>query len=123
MNEIRWFNPNQPQTLQGAVGLAYMNSVFALLSLGALARFSGVPWILVVAALVGQVAGAAGVASEKKAGYALAIGASSLLVLTRLLIVLRGGFNANVIGFMFSAALLALLLHEQSRNYQRIWFR
>jgi hypothetical protein len=32
-------------------------------------------------------------------------------------------FGSNIINTIFSVALVALLLHPMSRDYQRIWFR
>jgi hypothetical protein len=32
-------------------------------------------------------------------------------------------FSTDLITLMFEIALLALLLHPQSREYQRIWFK
>ena len=34
-----------------------------------------------------------------------------------------GGNLASLMSLMFEIALIALLLHPQSRDYQRIWFR
>lgn len=124
MDDFRWLNPSQPQTLQSAVMLAYLNSVFALLSVGFLGAASGLGAPIVFLAAAGQAAGGAGVANEKNWGYLLAIASCGVLALTRLIVVVRRGFfDLSLIGLMFTAALLALLLHEQSRSYQKIWFR
>lgn len=124
MDNFRWLNPSQPQTLQTAVMLAYLNSVFSILSIGWLGSVSGLGAPIVFLAAAGQVAGGAGVANEKNWGYLLAIASSGVLTLTRLIVVLRTGiFNLSLIGLMFAIALMALLLHEQSRSYQKIWFR
>ena len=32
-------------------------------------------------------------------------------------------FGANLINLMFEVALVALLLHPMSRDYERIWFK
>ena len=124
MEQIRWLNPSHPQTLQFGVMLAYLNSVFSLLSLGFLGAASGLGAPLVFLALAGQGVGAVGVANEKNWGYLLAVTACSVLAFARLLIVLRNDiFSLNLIGLMFAGAILALFLHEQSRSYQKIWFR
>ena len=34
-----------------------------------------------------------------------------------------GVFSTGLINLMFEIALIALLLHAQSRDYQRIWFK
>ena len=31
--------------------------------------------------------------------------------------------SGSLLGLMFAIALIALLLHPQSRDYQRIWFK
>jgi hypothetical protein len=111
MNDIRWFNPSQPQTLQIAVLLLYLTAFFALLGLLLL-------FVLLLAA------GAVGIASEKKWGYAVGVAAAILQVAVLLMF---GGFavlnNLNgLLQLMFDGALVALLLHPMSREYQRIWF-
>jgi hypothetical protein len=123
MDNFRWMNPSQPQTLQSAVMLAYLNSIFALLSVGFLGSISGLGAPIIFIAAAGQAAGGVGVANEKTWGYLLAIGACSVLTFARLIVVLKSGIDLSLIGLMFSGALLGLLLHEQSRSYQKIWFR
>ena len=118
MNDYRWFNPTQPQTLQIAVMLCYISAVFAFLG-GAFATGLG---LLIMVGLVG---GAFGVANEKKWGYSLAVGVAALQVI--LYVVFAGtdvfeSFNL-LISFVFDVALLLLLVHPMSRDYQRIWFR
>ncbi|MCU1457799.1 MAG: hypothetical protein JWL73_1891 [Actinomycetia bacterium] len=117
-----FFNPSQPQTLQIGVMLLYLNAAFDLL-FGSLtgAVFGPIIGLLIVAALA---LGAFGIANEKKWGYALGVAAAVVRVVV-LIWVLRGGvFNfPYVITLLFDGALVALLLHPQSRDYQRIWFR
>ena len=91
MDGIRWFNPSQPQTLQGAVVLSYFNAFFSLFSVGVLARITGIPGSIIFLALIAQAAGAVGVASERKIGYMVAIGGSSVMTLVDLLVVLDDG--------------------------------
>ena len=118
MNEYRWFNPSQPQTLQFAVVLSYVSAAIGLLT-GAFAE----PLLLLI--LAGLAAGAFGIANEKKWGYALAVASAGARVL---LYPLFFGYDTvqNVgllIDFMFAAALFLLLVHPMSRDYQRIWFK
>ena len=116
METRRWTNPSQPQTLQIAVFLLYANAVFGLLFRTPFVLF-GVLGFLVV---VGYAAGGFGVANDLKWGYAVALAVSALVVAGTLLL----GLNfANLINLMFDVALLALLLHPQSRSYQQIWFK
>jgi hypothetical protein len=106
----RYFDPSQPQTLQIATILLYIQAVFALLDLR-----------LLVA--VGCAAGAFGMANGKKWGYGLSLVVAGL----ELLLIFVGAdldfvIQYNIISLMFSVALLLLLVHPQSREYQRIWF-
>ncbi len=118
MNDTRWVNPHQPQTLYIAVILCYVDAVFGLLSLFVLTPIG----LFIVAGLA---AGGFGIANEKKWGYTVAVAAAVLQVLLYLVFGGLGSLNnfGVFVGFMFDAALVALLLHPQSRDYQRIWFR
>jgi hypothetical protein len=118
VNDTKWINPHQPQTLYMGVILCYVQAFFALLSLGALSQLG----ILIAAGLA---VGGFGIANEKKWGYALAVAAAVLQVV---LFLGYGGFGAlgNVqvlIGFAFDVLLVVLLVHPMSRSYQRIWFK
>jgi hypothetical protein len=103
----RYFDPSQPQTLQIATILLYIQAVFALL---------GFRLLIAVACA----AGAFGMANGKKWGYGLSIAVAAF----ELFFLLAGGldFTVQAISLMFAIALLALLVHPQSREYQRIWF-
>jgi hypothetical protein len=116
MQTRRWLNPSQPQTLQIAVFLLYLNAVFtALFALGAVT-------LLLVAAGVGA---GWGIANERRWAYLLGVGVSVVPFALPLLYgfgvgdILRYAFT---ISGLFDIALVALLLHPQSRDYQRIWF-
>jgi hypothetical protein len=111
---LRWLDRSQPQTLVTATMLLYLNAALAVLfSLG----FGLSPIGLVEVA--GQVAAGLGIANEKKWGYWLGVALTALVVA---LLVLFFSFAA-VINLIFYLALLALLLHPQSRSYRKIWFR
>jgi uncharacterized membrane protein YccC len=115
VNEHRFLNPHQPQTLYSAVILGYIEAFFNLVTFNGLLILIG----------LGLAAGGYGIANEKKWGYALAVGAGILQVLIVLSIYGSDTFT-NVfalLNFLFDAALVALLLHPMSRDYQRIWFR
>lgn len=119
MNDTKWINPHQPQTLYMGVILCYVQAFFALLSLGSL----GGPIGLVIP--VGLIAGGFGIANEKKWGYVIAVAAAALQVV---LFLGAGGLgalgNVNVlVGFAFDVLLVVLLVHPMSRSYQRIWFK
>lgn len=120
MSEYRWMNPHQPQTLVSAVVLCYIDAVFGLL-FGVTAR-SGLIGLFIV---VGLAAGGFGIANEKRWGYGLAVAAAVIQVLA-LFSVFGFGLLVSLGGLMsllFDVALVALLLHPESRDYQRIWFR
>lgn len=129
----RWYNAGQPQTLQLAQMLLYTNAIIELLRLIfgggflpsgtiglTLALFSTV-WILV---LLGQIAGALGIANSRKVGYRLALVVAFLPVLLQLYVVARYHVvSVDIFNLLFEVALIASLVHPQSREYQRIWFR
>jgi len=116
MEQRRWVNQTQPQTLQIAVFLLYFNGIITLL-------FGGlsVPlWGPVI--IVGSIAAGYGIANEHKWGYIL--GVVMALLPFALVIATRGSpFSGGLINLLFEVALVALLLHPQSRDYQRIWFK
>jgi hypothetical protein len=116
VNQWKWVNQFQPQTLYMATILCYVDAVFGLL-------FGGVALlnVLIVGCLA---AGAFGIANEKKWGYAVAVGGAVLQVVLLLAVFGLDVFTTTVIiSFLFDAALVALLLHPMSREYQRIWFK
>ncbi|HEY2331109.1 MAG TPA: hypothetical protein VGH94_04260 [Acidimicrobiales bacterium] len=112
METRRWTNPTQPQTLQIAVFLLYINAFFALLG--------GLPGAALLTA-VGGVAGGFGIANDRKWGYNVGLAVAFLPFVYTLA---TGGslLGTGLINLMFEVALVALLLHPQSREYQRIWF-
>ena len=117
MQTRRWVNPTQPQTLQIAVFLLYADAVIGAL-LGGL--FSPVTLVI----LVGSAAAGYGIANEFKWGYLLGVGIAALGLLPFVLALAAGGNPLrDPIGLMFAVAKLALLVHPQSREYQRIWFK
>ena len=122
METKRWFNPSQPQTLQIAVWLLYFNAIGGLL-LGSVYLTLGV--LLGLGALIGCGAAAFGIANEKRWGYLLGVVMAVLQVLLIVGVVgLLGVFQGvALISFLFAIALVALLLHPMSRDYQRIWFK
>lgn len=114
----RWFNPAQPQTLQIAVMLLYLSAGFGLFRL---LVFGAFPILLLI--LIGaQGAGGYGIANEKKWGYALGLGAAVLPFVINF-IFLGNPIAGDPLSLLFQIALVALLVHPQSRDYQRIWFK
>lgn len=118
-----WVNRNQPQTLYIAQLLLYFRGGFLLvfgLLLGAFLTVSS----LVLA--VGFVMAAYGIANERRWGYIVGVVVAALTLAGSLLEVIQDFNNLNrtfgqLIGLLFDIALVALLLHPMSRNYQRYW--
>jgi hypothetical protein len=120
VTERRFFNPSQPQTLQTGVLLCYLSAVFGLVF--GVAANSVIFALFIIAGLA---AGGYGIANEKRWGYALAVAAAVLQVLMYILV-----YGASIItdvfvllSFVFDVALVVLLVHPMSRDYQRIWFK
>ena len=139
----RWFDRMQPQTLQIATMLLYLNGFFALMSvvdhndyLGYIRDrywFGFVIGLLIVAL---HVFGGLLMANDLKLGYKFGvIAAFSPFVLrfwalsdvaSRMggqISLYRKISGGNTTSFIFEIALCALLLHTQSRSHQRIWYR
>lgn len=114
MNDRKFVNQFQPQTLYIATILLYINAVFDFISF----------WPLLMVAAVVMAAAGYGIANELRWGYTLGLVVAIVRVV--LLIVLAG---SDVFGFpliltlIFDGALVALLAHPMSRDYQRIWFK
>lgn len=114
MNETRFLNPSQPQTLVIATILLYINALFDLLS--------GIGLLMLLA--VGLALGGYGIANEQRWGYTLAVAASCAKVVLLFVVLGFDVFSGlNVITLLFDGALVALLLHPMSTDYQKIWFR
>ena len=115
MNQHRFVNRSQPQTLYMAVILCYIDAVFNLIG--------GFPALFVIGLVLA--AGAYGIANEKKWGYSLAVGASigQVAILFAYLGFATLTELGGLIDLIFFGALVGLLLHPMSRDYQRIWFR
>jgi hypothetical protein len=115
METRRWTNPTQPQTLQIAVFLLYIDAFFGVL-------FGQVLHPVGLVLVVGSAAAGYGIANERRWGYNLGLAMAALPFAWRL----AAGVSLlgySIVNLMFEIALVALLLHPQSRDYQRIWFR
>ncbi|MEZ5169496.1 MAG: hypothetical protein R3A49_01960 [Acidimicrobiia bacterium] len=112
MNERRFLNQQQPQTLVIATLLLYLNGFFN--------GFRGLSWGLpvLVAVAAAMMAGGFGIANEKKWGYGLAVAGAVINVLLLFTLYVRVDF----LSLIFDVALVLLLVHPMSRDYQRIWF-
>jgi hypothetical protein len=114
MAQLNWVDRTQPQTLMTATILMYFNAFFGIIYGLEFALFP-----LGAVLVLGQVAAGLGIANEKKLAYWFGV---ALVAFWVAFIVLH--FSVfGVINLMIYGALLALLLHPQSRGYRRIWFR
>jgi len=113
----RFFDPSQPQTLQIATFLLYLDAGLLVLT-GGIAHGFG----LLLAA--GSAGGAYGMANSKKWGYGLSVGVAFFGLIYPFLrgASLSGMIRYDTVGLLLAVALVALLVHPQSREYQRIWF-
>jgi hypothetical protein len=119
VNQYKFLNQFQPQTLVIGTMFCYIDAVF-----GFLFGVVSTSFLLAILTIAGLAIGGFGIANEKKWGYFLAVIAAVLQVV--MLIAVAG---ADVLAFplilnlFFDGALVALLLHPQSREYTRIWFK
>jgi len=115
MPQHQWMDRSQPQTLQAAVLFSYLNAGLAVLTF--LALGSGLSLVLVL------LAGAAyGIANDRRWAYWAAAALAVLYLLSQLVELMLGSGFGGLISLVFAGVLLALLLHPQSRAYERIWF-
>jgi hypothetical protein len=135
MQTRRWLNPSLCQTLQIAVILLYLVGAFALLfgigDFGTayffirilhLGSISGLLRLIVAGV---NVAAGYGIANERKWAYYLGIAAAAVPLIGLLGLGIQYHISPlnDPINLLFQVALFALLLHPQSREYQRIWFK
>jgi hypothetical protein len=128
----------QPQTMQIATWLLYLNGFFALIGFMDKSDWTGIARIEkgALGSLVGLIAVASFIAggylmaNDRRIGYRLALVAALSPFILRIWILWSyPGWGAidkitgnDTIGFIFEAALCALLLHPQSREHQRLWY-
>ncbi len=143
LNFRKWTDRLQPQTLQIATFLLYINGFFAFISvldktdyLGYFRYRWGLGILVGLFVVAANIFGGFLMANDRKSGYWLAVVAAFAPFALRYwalsdLESLNGGSfslwdkftGGDTIGFIFEAALCALLLHPQSREHQRLWFR
>ncbi len=135
MQTRRWINQSQPQTLVIATFLLYFGAVFIVLGdgpgIGPAIAQSGTQAQSIenfarLFVAVGGVYAGFQIAQEKKLGWYLGIAVAALPLLAKLIAMIRfhiGLFDFDLVNLMFEIALLALILHDQTRNYVRIWFK
>jgi len=123
-------NPRQPQTLYISQILLYITAVGAVLF-----RSVGEGWIealplrylVVLLMTIGAGVGAYGIANARKWGYLLGVAAALAPFVIRLEIIRRFDLfemlRWNPIGLLFDIAIVAALVHPESRSYQKQWFQ
>jgi hypothetical protein len=145
----KWFDRMQPQTLQIATWLLYIDGVFTLLAVidrsgveGYIIRRFGLGIFIALGVVALYAFGGLLMANDRRLGWRLAVAASfspfvlNILGTRSALSTFAFGspvgiydhitgriFGGSTIGLIFNVALVALLLHPQSREHQRIWFR
>ena len=139
MSKRRWYNPNVPQTLAIAQMLLYLDAfwlVIAVLFGGretAIGSGGLIGSLLGLAGIAAYIYGASGIANTEKRGYQVAILASFLPLIRRVVLVVLAGASifgnlgfiflaGNVLNVMFEYALIGLLLHPMSRNHEKAYF-
>ena len=125
MERRQWINQGQPQTLVIACFLLYLNAAFGLLDLlrtGSAVSASGIGLLYYAVTIAGGVAGAYGIANERKWGYFLGLG-TALFPFALSFYLIGNPFGADLLTLIFEIALVVLLLHTQSREYQKVWFK
>lgn len=105
---------SQPQTLQAAVLFCYLNAALAVLSM---AFGAGLPLVLVLMAVAGV-----GIANERRWAYWAGVVLALLYLLGQVALLFYVHGLGVLLNLAFAAILVALLLHRQSRSYERIWF-
>ena len=110
MEQRRWVNRHQPQTLVTATLLLYIEGVFNM------AR--GVQALTVLGLMIPA---AYFIAQDRRLGWYAGVAVAGASVLVRLNIY---GFHFNTIfSVIFPIILVVLLTHPMSREHQRVWFK
>ena len=121
----RWLNQSHPQTLLIATWLLYANAVFAALDLiriGNWRLLSTVGILYFVVRIAGGVIAGRGIANDQKRGYYLGFVVALAPFLFRAS--LSGNpLDADILTLAFEIALVLLLAHPMSREYQKVWFK
>jgi predicted membrane protein len=121
LSEYQWFDRNQPQTLQYGVIMLYVNAVFLLIF--GIIGITSLYLLIGLALVVCLVAGALGIANERKWGYVVGVAGAFALLAYTLFIIIYFSVNTYVLNLIFDIAVVCLLLHPQSQDYRRIWFK
>lgn len=134
----KWIDRMHPQTLSIGVFLLYIDGFFAAVQvldrtgeLGLLRAAGGGYTLYILLAVSAYIGGGFLLANGKLLGWYIAVFASFTPFISRFFIyrevtvfstrwIITGG---DTIGFIFDAALCALLLHSMTRDYVKRWLR
>ena len=131
MDNIRWWNQSHPQTLQIGIFLCYFEGIFGLLGLGGGGLRIGIALaglgprlslLLAIFVAFGWVAVGLGLANDKRVAYKVGIVMSVLQALFTFYALVLSRNLGFAIGLIFEVALVAALLHDQTRDYSKFWF-
>ena len=64
-----------------------------------------------------------GIANDRRVAYWAAVVLACAYVLGVLVLMVTGGGFGGILNLLFAGILVALLLHPESRHYERIWFK
>jgi len=128
INWKKWFDRMQPQTLQIATWLLYINGFFALanfmdsqMEIGYIRRVYAFGLVYGLVVIAAHVLGGLLMANDLKIGYKIALVAAFSPFVSNL-IVYQSLIAHSFLNAAFDIALIALLLHTQSRAHQKVWF-
>ena len=138
----RWVNPSQPDLLQIATWIGYFRGVFTLL-FGLETQFvvfplsdvsrNGTSNPILQIGLAGLLAGGAYLlANGRRLGWQLLLAGAALPLVARLFVAFgislgsddvraTSPLDYDIIGLIFEVALVALLVHPRSRQYEKVW--
>jgi uncharacterized membrane protein YjjB (DUF3815 family) len=97
---------------------SYLNAALALLYAFI---FGGSSLVLLVFVLLAVAA--FGIANERRIAYWAGVVLACAYVLGILFLMVRGAGFGEILSLLFGGILVAMLLHPESRHYERIWFK
>ncbi len=96
---------------------SYLNAALALIYTLILGQS---PFLVVFILLA---VAAFGIANERRVAYWAGVVLACAYALGVLVLMVTGGGFGGILNLLFAGILVALLLHPESRHYQRIWFK
>ena len=138
LDSRKWFDRMHPQTLAIATWLLYIDGVFSTLGFldksnefGILRVISPMTGIVGLASCLFMFGSGFLMANGKRLGWIISVAASFSPFIARQLITLSTNYGdttwvltgGDTIGFLFDAALVALLLHSMTQQYVKRWLR